>query len=284
MEAHWKTLLREIQSRDHKVVFLELQNLVETAGHTAENLPPCCYRGLTIPDPSDHQTTPIKSESETDDIPTAEEWERTMSEGHEAVTIMDPGERNIAIPRGPPQINPALSLPNPRLDKDERAGLRRLTETFESVRSKIAMAWNRAMIWIDDKVVFARLNTLLTVTKEATDGVIEAALRAEKNAADTFKNVLADRNGLTPNDVGRQHETNQESVKRVDTKQTYQTCPQPLPTRDGSFLPARRVHVRGKDPQPDVEEAVPRRTKVGQPVVVKKIETQLLSSASHSDC
>ena len=38
------------------------------------------------------------------------------------------------------------------------------------------------MIWIDDEVVFARLNALLTVTKEATDRVIEAALRAEKKA------------------------------------------------------------------------------------------------------
>jgi hypothetical protein len=75
MEAHWKTLLQEIQSRDDKVIFLELQNLVETARHTAENLPPCRVRGLAIPDPSDNQTTPNESESETDDIPTAKEWE-----------------------------------------------------------------------------------------------------------------------------------------------------------------------------------------------------------------
>ena len=53
------------------------------------------------------------------------------------------------------------------MDKDERAGLQRITKTFESVRSNIAMAWNKAMIWIDDKVVFARLNTLLTVANEA---------------------------------------------------------------------------------------------------------------------
>ena len=118
------------------------------------------------------------------------------------------------------------------------------------------------MIWIDDEVVFARLNTLLTVTKEATNRVIEAALRAEKKVADKFENVQANANGLSPNDVGEQQETIQESVKRSDTKQTYQNCPQPLSTRDGSLLPARRVHVRGEDPQPDVEEAVPRRTKV----------------------
>ena len=31
MKNHWKTLLQEIQSRDDKVIFLELQNLVQTA-------------------------------------------------------------------------------------------------------------------------------------------------------------------------------------------------------------------------------------------------------------
>ena len=71
-----------------------------------------------------------------------------------------------------------------------------ITETFESVRSDIATAWNKAMIWIDDEVVFARLNTLLSVAKEAADRVIEAALRADKNAADTFNNVQADPDGL----------------------------------------------------------------------------------------
>ena len=39
------------------------------------------------------------------------------------------------------------------------------------------------MVWIDDEVVFARLNILLTVAKEATDTVIETAVRAKANAA-----------------------------------------------------------------------------------------------------
>ena len=117
------------------------------------------------------------------------------------------------------------------------------------------------MIWIDDEVVFARLNTLLTVTKEATNRVIEAALRAEKKAADKFENVQANVNGLSLNNVREQQETVPKPVKRSDTTQTYQNRPQPLPTRDGNFLPARRVHVRGEDPQPDVEEAVPREQK-----------------------
>ena len=214
MEAHWKNLIQKVQSRDDKVVFLELQNLVQTARHAAENLPPCWDKGLAIPDPSDNRATPDESAGEIDDIPTAEEWERTMSKGREAVMIMDPGERNIATPRGPTQINPALNSPNTKLDEDERAGLQRIMETFESVRSNIATAWNKAMIWKDDEVVFARLNTLLSVAKEAADRVIEAALRADKNAADTFNNVQADLDGLPPYNAKGQQETGLESVKR----------------------------------------------------------------------
>ena len=39
------------------------------------------------------------------------------------------------------------------------------------------------MIRIDDEVVFAKLNAMLSVTKEAADKVIQAALRADKKAA-----------------------------------------------------------------------------------------------------
>ena len=107
------------------------------------------------------------------------------------------------------------------MDKDERAGLQRITKTFESVRSNIATAWNKAMIWIDDEVVFARLNTLLTVAKEATNRVIEAALRAEKNAADAFSRVQADPDGLALYNADRQPEAHQESVKGLDIQRTY---------------------------------------------------------------
>ena len=61
MEAHWKNLLQEAQSQDDKVIFLELQNLVQTARHAAENLPPCWDKGLTVPDPSDNLATPDES-------------------------------------------------------------------------------------------------------------------------------------------------------------------------------------------------------------------------------
>jgi hypothetical protein len=58
------------------------------------------------------------------------------------------------------------------------------------------------MIWIDDEVVFVRLNALLTVTKEATDRVIEAALRAEKKAANEPGNIRANANGPSPSVAG----------------------------------------------------------------------------------
>ena len=53
----------------------------------------------------------------------------------------------------------------------------------------MAKAWNNAMVWIDDEVVFARLNTLMTVAKDATDRVIEATLRAKVNAANRLKKM-----------------------------------------------------------------------------------------------
>ena len=49
------------------------------------------------------------------------------------------------------------------------------------------------MTWIDDELVFVRLNTLMTVAKEAADRVIDATSRAEANAAKRLQTT----NGLT---------------------------------------------------------------------------------------
>jgi hypothetical protein len=67
------------------------------------------------------------------------------------------------------------------LDEDEQKGLKRLAETFENLRSHISTAWNNAMVWVDDELVFTELNTLMTVARDAADKVIEATSRAEKN-------------------------------------------------------------------------------------------------------
>ena len=285
MEAYWENLLQAAQSRDDKVLFIELQNLVQTARHAVENLPPCWDKGVTVPDTSDDRATLNDAACAIDDSPTTEEWERTTSDGHGAVTIMYQGESNIATPRGTTQIHPAINPPNTRLDEDERVSLQRITETFESVRSNMATAWNKAMIQMDDEVVFAKLNAMLSVSKDAADKVIQAALRAYKKAAARLNNLQAGsgfayttdeedfspaRQSTTPeNDRPWQQQIRQESVKRSDKERPYQTHSQPLPARDGGLSPVRRVHERGADPQPNVEESFPPRTNVKQPVIIK---------------
>ena len=140
MEAYWENLLQAAQSRDDKVVFIELQNLVQTARHAVENLPPCWDKGVTVPDTSDDRATLNDAACAFDDTPTTEEWERTTSDGHGAVTIRYQGGSNIATPRGATQVCPAINPPNTKLDDDERIGLQCITETFESVRSNMATA------------------------------------------------------------------------------------------------------------------------------------------------
>ena len=60
------------------------------------------------------------------------------------------------------------------LDKDKMEGLAQLKEAFEDLRSHISTAWNNAMVWVEDELIFTDMNTLMTVAKEATDKVIEA--------------------------------------------------------------------------------------------------------------
>ena len=67
------------------------------------------------------------------------------------------------------------------LDEDEQKGLKRLVETFENLRGHMSTAWNNAMVWVDDELVFTKLNTLMAVARDATDKVIEATSRAEGN-------------------------------------------------------------------------------------------------------
>ena len=105
MESHWKTLLQEIKSRDDKVIFLELRNLVQTARHAVKSLPPCWDKGVRVPDASDDRATLSDAACAIDDIPTTEEREETASESCEAVTIMDQSEAML-----PPQDAPPKSI------------------------------------------------------------------------------------------------------------------------------------------------------------------------------
>ena len=83
---------------------------------------------------------------------------------------MDPGKLDIGKKKQPPgnPLHNGGTLNHAKLDKDEQEGLQHIMKTFESVRSDMATAWNNAMVWIDDELVFSRLNTLMTVSRKAT--------------------------------------------------------------------------------------------------------------------
>ena len=277
IEDHWDNLLQEAQSRGDTAVFSELDSLVKMAQFPTEKLRPCWDKNLMNQDPSDNPDaiTPGKSGDDVNDTPETNGGKNAVSKAQEGVTMMDPGKRDIATLRRPTNRNPfhnGSTLNHPKLDKDEHVGLQLITKTFESIRSNIATAWNKAMVWIDDEVVFARLNTLLTVAREATDRVIEAAERAKTNAANRLSAVQAEPDDLPPYIGEGQTETHQESIKRSDMHRTYQNCPKPLPTGNGGLVTTRRIHVRGEDPQPIVKEAVPQPTKPGTSIYIKKIE------------
>ena len=69
---------------------------------------------------------------------------------------MDQSEGNIDTARCTTQVYPAPNPPTRELDNDERTTSQRIAETFESVRRDMATAWNKAMIHIDDEVVFEK--------------------------------------------------------------------------------------------------------------------------------
>ena len=171
-------------------------------------------------------------------------------------------------------------MPDIHLDEDEGRNLRHIAETFENIRSELVTAWNRAMIWVDDEAVFTKLNALLTVTKEATDRVIEATIRAEREANNEPGNAQANTKDFSHDNTGNRQETVRATVKQTRTEQNH---PQPLPTRDGHFLPARRVCNEDENPQPDDKRAAPRRAETERPVVIKRIETQLLLSTGNQN-
>ena len=116
MENHWKNLLQEVQSRNDKVIFLELQNLVQTAQNAVESLPPCWDEGVRVPDASDDLATLSDAACAIDDIPTTEEREETASESCEVVTIMDQSGSNVATTRCTTQVYPAPNPPTRELD------------------------------------------------------------------------------------------------------------------------------------------------------------------------
>ena len=267
MEDHWDNLSQEIRTQEDTVMFSELDSLVQMARFTTENLPPFRETNRTpkeFPIPVTQNESGDNVESAPEDVGD----ESAVSHTQEVVKPTNPGKRDIAKGINTTPGNPCLNggvVDRVKLDEDERDGLRRIAETFESVRSDMATAWNKAMIWIDNELVFTRLNTLMTVAKEATDRVIEATLRAKANAIKQLQNT----NGPTvtcPQYKKGKHVTPTELVQQPAAYPHYQSRPpKPLTTESDRLIPVRRVHERGEDPQLIVQEVVE----------VKKLEIQL---------
>ena len=72
----------------------------------------------------------------------------------------------------------------------------------------------------------------------------------------------------------QQQQSQQMSVKRPDRRQNSLPQTQSLPTEEGNLTPVRRVHVRGEDPQPNVEVPILQQPAVRKPVLLKKIVTR----------
>ena len=104
----------------------------------------------------------------------------------------------------------------------------------------------QTMVWIDDELVFSRLNTLMTVAKDATDRVIEATSRAQANPINGLKSI-----------TNESHITHPEPGTPTDIVQQpdYPGRPKPLTTEGGRLVSARRVLKGGENPQSITEEA-----------------------------
>ena len=204
---------------------------------------------------------------------------------------MDQSGSNVATTRCTTQVYPAPNPPTRELDNDKRTTLQRIAETFESVRKDMATAWNKVMIHIDDKVVFDKLNAMMSVTKAAADRVIRAVLRADKKASDRLNNPQTGSGIAYRTDEGnslptqrptmpesdrswQQQQSQQMSVKRTDRRQHSLPQTQLLPTEEGNLTPIRRVYVRGEDPQPKVEVPILQQPAVRKPVVLRKTVTR----------
>ena len=90
----------------------------------------------------------------------------TTDTGEYKNTIEDSGTNN-SLKKDPDNINQSRRETNGGIeepvgiDKDKRKGLKRLVETLENLRGHISTAWNNAMVWVNDELVFTKLNTLV---------------------------------------------------------------------------------------------------------------------------
>jgi hypothetical protein len=70
------------------------------------------------------------------------------------------------------------------LTLDKLEGLRRLEEVFGEQKSYMKRAWDDAMVSVKNKLVFAELDTLVMVAREAVERIIGTSARFVKEAYD----------------------------------------------------------------------------------------------------
>ena len=87
------------------------------------------------------------------------------------------------------------------LDDDEIEGLAWLETAFDELRCHMTEAWNDAMVWVEDELVFTEMNTLMTVAREAADKVIEAMTRIARTAQEEVLETLDTRGWKSPSCV-----------------------------------------------------------------------------------
>ena len=132
-----------------------------------------------------------------------------------------------------------------KLDEDERNGLKRLAESFENLRGHMATAWNSAMVWVDNEMVFMRLNTLMVVAKDATDRIIVATARAEMNANKKLRSMKYESKG--PHlEQSEKPVTPTEIVQLQAVHPNHRGRPIPLMTEGDPLAPGLRVQPNSR--------------------------------------
>ena len=86
------------------------------------------------------------------------------------------------------------------LDDDEIEGIERLQTAFEELKSHITKAWNDAMVMVVDELAFTKINTLMTVAREAADRVIETSARFVREPRQRRLTTWTHK-GIRPNNV-----------------------------------------------------------------------------------
>ena len=225
------------------VAFSELESLVQMAQFTTEKIPPYRETNGTSKDSPDMVTLNELGDSTPEDNGD----ENAVFHTQGVVATINSGKRNIdreeSSTNKPSQTNPRNTIHNGgiidpmKLDEDKRDGLQHLTKTFESIRGHMAMAWNSAMVWVDNELIFARLNKLIAVAKDATDRVREATSRAKANTINRLKSIMSESDVTHPENPKEKSIAQTDIVQQPEVRPTYRGRPKPLTTEVDRLVP-----------------------------------------------